>query len=491
MAAVDVMLRYMVEHNASDVHLTAGLRPYMRIHGEMRMIEAFDVQTSSGILAMLNEVMSDYNRAQLRNEHDTDFDYEVSGLGRFRVNAFFDMRGAGTVMRQIPEQIPTFEELNLPPVLRAFCAMSKGLVVVTGPTGSGKSTTLAAMVDHINKTRAEHIITIEDPIEFVHRPIKCLVNQREMHRDTSSFAHALRAALREDPDIVLVGEMRDLETMEMAIETAETGHLVFATLHTNSAATTVDRIIDKFPADRQNHIRSMLGDALKGVVAQTLCQKIGGGRIASFEVLLVNVPVANHIREGKTFMIPTVMQTSRAMGMQTFSDDLLHLVLKGKITPEEAYFKSIDKESIQVAMQSAGIPMDFLDASSEADRVSHLQQAHAAVDALRERCRANPEDVAALNDLAWMLATSPSDEVRNGKEAVRLAEVARDLSKGRDPAVLDTLAAAYAETGHFGRAMEWARKAIGLAGAQEKAPLSVALNMRLKEYSQSRPHRDL
>ncbi len=491
MAAVDVLLRYMVEHNASDVHLTSGLRPYMRIHGEMRLIEAFDVQTSSGILALLNEVMSDYNRTQFRNEYDTDFDYEVTGLGRFRVNGFLDMRGTATVMRQIPEQIPTFEELGLPAVLRTFCAMSKGLVVVTGPTGSGKSTTLAAMIDLINKTRAEHIITIEDPIEFVHRPIKCLINQREVHRDTTSFAHALRAALREDPDIVLVGELRDLETMETAIEMAETGHLVFATLHTNTAATTVDRIIDKFPADRQNHIRTMLGDALKGVVAQTLCQKIGGGRIASFEILVVNVPAANHIREGKTFMIPTVMQTSRSIGMQTFSDDLVHLVLKGKITPAEAYFKSIDKETVHGTMQNAGIPMDFMDASADEAQAAEAEQARATRDALRVRCHANPEDAAALNDLAWLLATSPIDELRSGKEAVRLAECVRDLTKGRDPAVLDTLAAAYAETGHFSRAMEWARKAIGLAAAQDKTPLAVALNMRLREYSQNRPHRDL
>ena len=491
MAAVDVLLRYMVDHSASDVHLTSGLKPYMRIHGVMRIVEEFDVLASGGILAMLNEIMTEHNRAQLRTESDTDFDYAVVGVGRFRVNGFFDMRGAGAVMRQIPEKIPSFEELALPPALRGFCQMTKGLVVVTGPTGSGKSTTLAAILDHINKNRAEHIITIEDPIEFVHSPIKCLINQRELHRDTRSFAHALRAALREDPDVVMVGEMRDLETMETAIETAETGHLVFATLHTNTAATTVDRIIDKFPVNRQNHIRTMLGDALKGVVAQTLCQKIGGGRIASFEVLLVNVPVANHIREGKTFMIPTVMQTSRNLGMQTFSDDLTHLVLKGKITPEEAYNKAIDKEDIQITMQNAGVPMEFLHAAADQDRASRTEQARTALEALRARCKANPDDIATLNDLAWLLATCPMDGIRNGKEALRIAERARDITHGQEPAVLDTLGAAYAETGRFNRAIDCARKAIDLAVAQNAIALVGALNIRIKSYSQNRPYRDL
>ena len=490
MAAIDVLLRYMVEHSASDVHLTAGLKPYMRIHGEMCAIDEFETMTSEGILAILNEIMNDHNRAQLRDEWDTDFAHEVTGMGRFRVNGFFDMRGAGTVMRQIPEVIPTIEELALPAALRDFCMMSKGLVVVTGPTGSGKSTTLAALIDNINKSRAEHIITIEDPIEFVHKPIKCLINQREVHRDTTTFARALRAALREDPDIVLVGEMRDLETMEIAIETAETGHLVFATLHTNTAATTVDRIIDKFPSDRQNQIRSMLGDALKGVVAQTLCRKIGGGRIASFEVLMVNVPVANLIREAKSFMIPSVMQTSRNMGMQTFSDDLTRLVLKGKITAEEAYIKAIDKETIKVAMQNAGIPMEFLHAAADQERAGRLVQAQTSMEILRGKCRATPEDIGALNDLAWLLATCPFDDIRDGKEAVRLAERARDITHGQEPAVLDTLGAAYAEAGKFSRAMECTRKAVALAAKNNDLTAVGALNMRIKEYAQNHPFRD-
>ena len=490
MAAVDIMLRYMVEHSASDVHLTSGLKPYMRIHGEMCAIEQFEVLTTEVIIAMLTEIMNDHNRAQLRDEWDTDFAHEVPGLGRFRVNGFFDMRGAGTVMRQIPEKIPTIEELALPAALRDFCMMSKGLVVVTGPTGSGKSTTLAAMIDSINRSRAEHIITIEDPIEFVHKPKKCLINQREVHRDTTNFARALRAALREDPDIVLVGEMRDLETMETAIETAETGHLVFATLHTNTAATTVDRIIDKFPSDRQNQIRSMLGDALKGVVAQTLCRKIGGGRIASFEVLKVNVPVANLIREAKSFMIPSVMQTSRNMGMQTFSDDLTRLVLKGRITAEEAYIKAIDKETIKITMQNAGIPMDFLSAAADQARANNLEKTRGTLAHLREKSEAHPTDISAMNDLAWLLATSPFDELRDGKEAVRMAERARDITHGQEPAVLDTLGAAYAEIGKFSRATEATRKAIALASANNDISTVGALNMRLKEYGQNRPYRD-
>jgi twitching motility protein PilT len=491
MPAIDNMLRLMVEKQASDLHMTTGLKPYLRVHGEMLPLDAFEPLTSDGIVAMLNEFMRETNRDQFRTEWDTDCAHEVPGLGRFRVNCFFDMRGAGAVIRQIPERIPTIEELNLPAALRDFCMMSKGLVVVTGPTGSGKSTTLAALVDYINKRRTEHIITIEDPIEFVHRPIKCLINQREVHRDTTSFARALRAALREDPDIVLVGEMRDLETMEIAIETAETGHLVFATLHTNTAATTVDRIIDKFPSDRQNQIRSMLGDALKGVVAQTLCRQIGGGRIASFEVLLVNIPVANLIREGKTFMIPSVMQTSRNIGMQTFSDDLARLAAKGKITPEEAYIKAIDKDSLRIALTNAGIPLTFLEQAKQQDAAARTAIAANGVEQLRVRLQQNPNDLGTINDLAWILATSPIDAIRNGKEAVRLAEQAREMTHGEEPAVLDTLSAAYAETGKFSRSVECMRKAIALATKRNDLPMLSSLNMRIKNYLQNQPYRDV
>lgn len=491
MSTIDTLLRLMVERSASDLHLTTGLKPYLRVHGEMAPIEASAVLTSDDILALLREIMREHNWKQLQDEWDTDCAHEVPGVGRFRVNGFFDMRGAGAVMRQIPEAIPTIQELGLPAALRDFCMMSKGLVVVTGPTGSGKSTTLAALIDLINRTRSEHIITIEDPIEFVHTPQRCLINQREVHRDTTGFARALRAALREDPDIVLVGEMRDLETMETAIETAETGHLVFATLHTNTAASTVDRIIDKFPSDRQNQIRSMLGDALKGVVAQTLCRQIGGGRIASFEVLLVNVPVANHIREGKTFMIPTVMQTSRNQGMQTFSDDLTRLVLKGKITPEEAYIKAIDKEDIRVTLTNAGVPLPFLEESARQDRASRAKEARDAAQRLRARLAETPDDLSAINDLAWLLATTPVEEVRDGKEAVKLAERGREITHGKDPAVLDTLAAAYAETGRFGRAISTARQAVEQAAARKDVGSVSALQMRLRNFEQNKPYRDL
>ena len=259
------------------------------------------------------------------------------------------------MFRQIPEEILTCEQLNLPPAVRELCFLSKGLVVVTGPTGSGKSTTLAAMIDHINKNRADHILTIEDPIEFVHKDHKCLINQREVGSHTASFKRALKAALREDPDIVLVGEMRDLETIEIAIETAETGHLVFGTLHTTTAASTVDRIIDQFPADRQSQIRTMLSSSLKGVVAQTLCKKQGGGRVAALEVLLVNSAVSSLIREGKTHQIVSSMQMGGKAGMRLLNDSLAQLVKEGTVAPEEAYIKAVDKDGLVSAIQALSL----------------------------------------------------------------------------------------------------------------------------------------
>ena len=492
MAAIDRLLQDMVAHHASDLHLSTGLKPFVRVHGAIQELDASaEPLTSSFIEGLLREIMHPEVWQQLQQERDTDCAYELPGFGRFRVNGFFDMHGAGAVLRQIPEVVPTFDELGLPVVLRDFCSLSKGLVVVTGPTGSGKSTTLAAMIGWINKTQAAHIISIEDPIEFVHHSERCLINQREVHRNTSGFARALRAALREDPDIVLVGEMRDLETMEIAIEMAETGHLVLATLHTNTAATTVDRIIDKFPGSRQSQIRSMLGDALKGVVAQTLCRRIGGGRIAAFEVLVVNVPVASHIREGKTHMIPTVMQTSRSIGMQTFSEALTKLVIKGKITAEEAYFKAVDKDEIRVALGNAGASMAFLDDASHLDETGRLLMAQKRETELRARVAAAPDNVAALNDLAWLLATSPFDGLRNGREALQLSEHARDLTRGKDPIVLDTLGAAQAETRHFSRAIATTREAIDLLLERRNADMVGALSMRIKTYQKELPFRDL
>ncbi|MEJ2420524.1 MAG: PilT/PilU family type 4a pilus ATPase, partial [Acidobacteriota bacterium] len=287
--------------------------------------------------------------------HDTDFAYEIAGLCRFRCNFFMDRYGMGAVFRQIPEKILTPEDLGVPPKVVDLCWLSKGFVLVTGPTGSGKSTTLAGLVDYMNSNRSEHIITIEDPIEFVHSNKKCLINQRQVGLHTEGFKRALRAALREDPDIVLVGEMRDLETIAIALETAETGHLVFGTLHTTTAASTIDRIIDQFPADRQAQIRVMLSESLKGVVAQTLCRKKGGGRIAAFEVLMVNSAVANLIREGKTFQVTSLMQTQKALGNVSLNDSLLELVSKGLVEPREAYIKSVDKNGLQGLFQRAQI----------------------------------------------------------------------------------------------------------------------------------------
>lgn len=355
MAGINRLLAKLVSLNGSDLHLYAKRIPQVRVHGVIQPLEGEPIISSDQVLALLKDFIPPKNFEELGKTHDTDCAYSIEGFARFRVNCFRDMNGYGTVIRVIPDKIPTFEQLSLPPVIKDLCMLSKGLVVVTGPTGSGKSTTLSAMIDYINRHRTEHIITIEDPIEFVHTPMKCAINQREVHRDTHSFSCALRAALREDPDIVLVGEIRDLETMEIAIETAETGHVVFATLHTNNAVATVERIIDKFPANQQNQIRSMLADSLKGVVAQTLCHKISGGRIAAFEVLVVNSPVAALIREGKTHMLPSVIQTSKGIGMQSFCDELTRLVLTKQISPEEAYLKASDKSEIETKFKLSGI----------------------------------------------------------------------------------------------------------------------------------------
>ena len=285
---IDELLEEMMGKQASDLHLTSGSSPAMRVHGEMHFARERPVLTSDAILGLIGPIFTEKARKDFDEKHDADFAYEVPGLARFRVNVFIDRNGVGAVLRQIPIEIITADKLGLPQAVLDLCFLTKGLVVVTGPTGSGKSTTLAAMIDFINKNRNDHIITIEDPIEFVHKNIKCLVNQREVGQHTKSFKNALRAALREDPDIVLVGEMRDLETIAIAIETAETGHLVFGTLHTTTAISTVDRIIDQFPTDQQEQIRVMLSESLKGVVAQVLCKKIGGGRVAAMEILLGN-----------------------------------------------------------------------------------------------------------------------------------------------------------------------------------------------------------
>jgi twitching motility protein PilT len=307
------------------------------------------------------EIMPEPNRREFEEDRDTDFAYEIPGVARFRVNIYHDRQGAAGAFRLIPTEVMTAEDLGLPSAIMQFCKLPKGLVLVTGPTGSGKSTTLAAMLDSINASRAQHIITIEDPIEFVHHSKKCLVHQREIGTQVKSFGRALRAALREDPDVVLVGEMRDLETAHIAIETAETGHLVFGTLHTTSAVSTVDRIIDQFPVDQQEQIRIMLSESLKAVIAQVLCKKIGGGRVAALEVLMVNPAVSNLIREAKTFQIPSIMQTGKKLGMVTLNDALLELVQKKTIEPREAYVTAIDKPNLVSQFKARNVRLDFLE----------------------------------------------------------------------------------------------------------------------------------
>jgi len=356
---IDELLRTMIATRASDLHLSAGSPPVMRVDGEIQFLRDRPVLASSDVEALVRAIMNDKAASAFAELHDADFAYEIPGLARFRVNVFEDRNGVGAVLRQIPVEILSAEKLGLPKACLDLCNLSKGLVVVTGPTGSGKSTTLAAMIDHINRTRSDHIITIEDPVEFVHPNQKCLVNQREVGHHTMSFKNALRAALREDPDIVLVGEMRDLETIAIAIETAETGHLVFGTLHTTTAVSTVDRIIDQFPTDRQAQIRVMLSESLKGVVAQVLCKKVGGGRVAAHEIMLGTNAVSALIRDGKTFQMASVMQTSKAHGMVTMNDSLFSLVQRKLVDPKEAWMKAVDKNGLLSMLKNAGVPTPF------------------------------------------------------------------------------------------------------------------------------------
>jgi twitching motility protein PilT len=352
---IDHLFVRMVKVGASDLHLSVGSPPLVRKDGHMMPLDpAAPPLTPHEVEQLLAPIMPDKNREEFVARHDTDFAYEIEDLARFRSNVFSDRRGPGAVFRVIPSKILTAEQLGLSPAILNLCTLNKGLVLVTGPTGSGKSTTLCAMIDYINRTRQDHIITIEDPIEFVHPNQKCLINQREVRTHTDSFKDALRAALREDPDIVLVGELRDLETVAIAIETAETGHLVFGTLHTTTAASTVDRVIDQFPADRQAQIRVMLSESLKGVIAQTLCRKIGGGRAAALEVLIVTQAVSNLVREGKTFQIPSIMQVNKAIGMVALNDALMELVNKKLVEPAEAYAKAVDKTGFDALLKRSG-----------------------------------------------------------------------------------------------------------------------------------------
>jgi twitching motility protein PilT len=355
--ALDALLAAMLARRASDLHLSSDCPPTFRVDGDMVPEPAYGPIAPERLKELLWTIAPEKNREEWHARKDTDFAHETPAA-RFRVNVFSDRKGIGAVLRQIPNEILTAEQMGLSRHVLDLCFLTKGLVLVTGPTGSGKSTTLAALIDFINRSREDHIITIEDPIEFVHPNKKCLVNQREVGIHTGSFKHALRAALREDPDVVLVGELRDLETIAIAIETAETGHLVFGTLHTNTAASTVDRIIDQFPPDRQAQVRMMLSESLKGVISQTLCKKIGGGRAAAQEVLLCSSGVANLIREGKTFQIPSVMQTGRAAGMVTLNDALLELVKARTVEPREAYVKSVAKGELKAGLERLGVKLE-------------------------------------------------------------------------------------------------------------------------------------
>ena len=351
--ALEELLRALVASKSSDLHLRVGEPPIFRTHGVMNRQSTAPL-AAGHLEVMLLAIMPERNRVEWRETGDTDFAYEISGVARFRVNAGRDRKGPIAVFRVIPAQLVTADQLGLSKEVQHLCYLTKGLVLVTGPTGSGKSTTLCAMVDLINRTRSDHIITVEDPIEFVHENKKCIVTQRQVGVHTDSFRSALRAALREEPDIVLVGEMRDLETIAIAIETAETGHLVFGTLHTTTAASTVDRIIDQFPADRQSQIRVMLSESLKGVISQTLCKKLGGGRVAAREILLTTPAISNLIREGKTFQIPSIIQTSKQLGMLTLNDALLELVEKKEVSPDEAYMKSVEKTGLAASLKAKG-----------------------------------------------------------------------------------------------------------------------------------------
>ncbi|HET9776446.1 MAG TPA: type IV pilus twitching motility protein PilT [Gemmatimonadaceae bacterium] len=358
---IENLLKMLVGKKASDLHLRAGAPPMLRASGEIAPIPNEPVLTSTDIDAMLDAVMMEHNREEFKELNDTDFAHEIAGVARFRGNALRDRKGTGAVFRAIPAAVVTVEQMGISQEVQRLCHLTKGLVLVTGPTGSGKSTTLCALIDLINRSRSDHVITIEDPIEFVHESKKCLITQRHVGVHTSSFKHALRAALREDPDIVLVGELRDLETVSMAIETAETGHLVFGTVHTSTAVSTVDRVIDQFPPDRQAQIRVMLSESLKGVISQVLCKKIGGGRVAAREIMLSTPSVSNLIREGKTFQLPSVLQTSRRLGMVTMNDALVELVDSKQVEPQEAYLKATDKVGILNMLKQRGKDVSFAD----------------------------------------------------------------------------------------------------------------------------------
>ncbi len=357
MAKIDAFFKLMHDQGASDLHLISGSQPILRVHGDMERVK-YKALENDELKAMLYEIAPENKIKVFEETGDVDFAYEIPNLARYRANYFQQKWGVGAVFREIPSTILTAEQLGLPKVITKLSMLHKGMVLVTGPTGSGKSTTLAAMMDYVNRNKKSHIITVEDPVEFVHKSQSCIVNHREVGVHTKGFKSALRGALREDPDIILVGEMRDLETIELALEAASTGHLVFGTLHTQSAAKTVDRIIDVFPAHQQSQIRTTLSESLKGVIAQNLFKRIDKkGRMAVLEVLVVTPAVSNLIREGKTFQIPSAIQTGKKFGMQSLDDAILIALEAKKISPEDAYDKAIVKERF---VQFLSTPPEFL-----------------------------------------------------------------------------------------------------------------------------------
>jgi twitching motility protein PilT len=338
------LLAFSVKNGASDLHLSAGLPPMIRVDGDVRRINV-DPMDHEMVHGMVYDIMNDKQRKAYEEYFETDFSFEIPGLARFRVNAFNHNRGAGAVFRTIPSKILTLEELKAPKIFEEISNTPRGIVLVTGPTGSGKSTTLAGMINYVNENHYGHVLTIEDPIEFVHESKKCLINQREVHRDTLGFGEALRSALREDPDVILVGEMRDLETIRLALSAAETGHLVFGTLHTSSAAKTIDRVVDVFPAAEKEMVRSMLSESLRAVISQTLLKKIGGGRVAAHEIMLGTPAIRNLIRENKIAQMYSAIQTGQSIGMQTLDQNLQELLSKGMISKDEAIKKAANKDA--------------------------------------------------------------------------------------------------------------------------------------------------
>ena len=354
---ISELLQFAHQQDASDLHISSGEPPMLRVHGSMKKLKVPPL-TEEDTHAMIYDIMGDNHRQMFEATNELDFSMQLGELARFRVNVFRQNRGLGAVFRKIPTDILTLADLGMPDILADAARRERGLILVTGPTGSGKSTTLAAMINQINEEKEGHILTIEDPIEFVHASKKCLVNQREVGAHTMSFANSLKAALREDPDIILVGEMRDLETIQLALTAAETGHLVFGTLHTSSAPKTIDRVIDVFPANQQAQVRAMLSESIQAVITQTLCKRIGGGRIAALEIMMGTTAIRNLIREGKIHQIPSVMQTSQGVGMQTLSMHLLELYADNKITREAAIEKSGDPDLFK-ELDEAGAEIKF------------------------------------------------------------------------------------------------------------------------------------